>query len=198
MNSLLLSAVSLSVITDLVVAAFIVLYFLWGFHKGYAKPLTGLISWGVIVAIVYFGGSYIGNMLLDKAGLAPVLEQGLNMIFESVQNAPEVSVVISYIGLIIAALIIFAVVKIITFIVNICIKKARKPYKRSLVDRIFGAILNLIKGVFVVFIILAVIATIANVFEITELKNAFEQSTMTKYLVDYNPITMLFKAIATK
>lgn len=198
MNSLLLSAVSFSVITDLCVAAFILLYFLWGLHKGYAKPLAGIISWGIIIAVVYFGGAYIGNLLLDKAGLAPILEQGLNMILESIENAPPVNVIIDYIGLIIAAFIIVVVVKVITFIVNVCIKKARKPYKRTWLDRIFGGILNVIKGAFVACILISVISVFANIFEILEIKNAFDGSVMTKYLVEYNPITMLFKAILAK
>lgn len=198
MNSLLLSATSINnLIIDFVIIAIVVLYFLWGFFKGFTKPLTGIISWGLIIVAVYFGGSFIGSLFMDAkylnldASIRPIIEY----ITSSTSAVVDVDKIMVYVGLILAALSITLVVKIIFAIINIFIKKARKPYKKSIWDRLAGAFLNLIKGAFVVCILLAIVVPIINIFEIKEIQPMITESAITKYIVQYNPITMLFNIL---
>lgn len=195
MNSLLLSGIALNeILLDLVIAAIIVLYFLWGIIKGFAKPLTGIISWGVAIAAIYFGGKLIGDIFLTQLGLEEVVRSVINVITESGITVSDPDLVVKYVGLIIASVIIILVVKIITFIINIFIKKARKPYKKTALDRSFGAILNTIKGAFVICLVLSVVVAIANI-AIPEINDFINTSTVTKYIVQYNPVTMLFNKL---
>lgn len=192
MFSSLISAVAINnLVFDLAIAAILVLYFLWGFFKGFAKPLTALISWAVIILLVYFGGNFLGELIIGKTGLeAQVLE-----LLQQFVDAQQAISIVKYVGLGIAALCIFIIVKLITFIINIIIKRARRAHRKSALDRIFGGLLNLVKGALWVCIILAILAPIAEILGITEITNMISGSTVTKYIVQYNPITLLFNVI---
>lgn len=176
---------------DLAIAAILVLYFLWGFFKGFAKPLTAIISWAVIILLVYFGGNFLGELIVGRTGLEPqVLELLQNFV-----DAQQALTIVKYVGLAIAAVCIFIVVKLITFIINIIIKRARRAHRKSALDRIFGGLLNLVKGALWVCIILAILAPLAEILGIAEISNMISGSTVTKYIVQYNPITLLFNVI---
>ncbi len=117
---------------DLAIAAILVLYFLWGFFKGFAKPLTAIISWAVIILLVYFGGNFLGELIVGRTGLEPqVLE-----LLQKFVDAQQALAIVKYVGLAIAAVCIFIVVKLITFIINIVIKRARRAHRKSALDRI--------------------------------------------------------------
>ncbi len=176
---------------DLAIAAILVLYFLWGLFKGFAKPLTAIISWAVIILLVYFGGNFLGDLIIGRTGLEPkVLELLQNFV-----DAQQALAIVKYVGLAIAAVCIFIVVKLITFIINIIIKRARRAHRKSALDRIFGGLLNLVKGALWVCIILAILAPLAEILGIAEISNMISGSTVTKYIVQYNPITLLFNVI---
>ncbi len=176
---------------DLAIAAILVLYFLWGFFKGFAKPLTAIISWAVIILLVYFGGNFLGELIVGRTGLEPqVLE-----LLQKFVDAQQALAIVKYVGLAIAAVCIFIVVKLITFIINIVIKRARRAHRKSALDRIFGGLLNLVKGALWVCIILAILAPLAEILGIAEISNMISGSTVTKYIVQYNPITLLFNVI---
>ncbi len=195
MNSLIFSATTFNnIIIDLVLAAIIVLYFLWGFLKGCAKPVTAIISWGLIILIIYFGGVYLGNLFLVNMKL----EAPIRNILASLPAELNINVdqIVKYIGLTIASICVFVVIKLITFIINIVIKKSRKPYKKALWSRFLGAFLNIIKGALWIYIILAILYPIAVQFEITEIVNIINNSSVAKFLVgEYNPINLLVNLI---
>ena len=192
MFSSLIGAVAIENLAfDLAIAAILVLYFLWGLFKGFAKPLTAIISWAVIILLVYFGGNFLGELIVGRTGLEPkVLELLQNFV-----DAQQALAIVKYVGLAIAAVCIFIVVKLITFIINIIIKRARRAHRKSALDRLFGGLLNLIKGALWVCIILAILVPIAEVLNIAEITNMVNGSTITKYIVQYNPVTLLFNAI---
>ena len=192
MFSSLIGAVAIENLAfDLAIAAILVLYFLWGLFKGFAKPLTAIISWAVIILLVYFGGNFLGELIVGRTGLEPkVLELLQNFV-----DAQQVLAIVKYVGLAIAAVCIFIVVKLITFIINIIIKRARRAHRKSALDRIFGGLLNLVKGALWVCIILAILAPLAEILGIAEISNMISGSTVTKYIVQYNPITLLFNVI---
>ncbi len=180
-----------NLVFDLAIAAILVLYFLWGLFKGFAKPLTAIISWAVIILLVYFGGNFLGDLIIGRTGLEPkVLELLQNFV-----DAQQALAIVKYVGLAIAAVCIFIVVKLITFIINIIIKRARRAHRKSALDRIFGGLLNLVKGALWVCIILAILAPLAEILGIAEISNMISGSTVTKYIVQYNPITLLFNVI---
>ena len=192
MFSALIGAVAWNnLVFDLAIAAILVLYFLWGFFKGFVKPLTALISWGVIILLVYFGGKYLGDLIVSKTGLEPTILELLQKFIDA-QLAIDI---MNYVKLFIAAICIFIVVKLITCIINIIIKRARRAHRKSALDRLFGGLLNLIKGALWVCIILAILVPIAEVLNIAEITNMVNGSTITKYIVQYNPVTLLFNAI---
>ena len=192
MFSSLIGAVAWNnLVFDLAIAAILVLYFLWGFFKGFVKPLTALISWGVIILVFYFGGSFIGDFLIGKTGIEPFI---LN-ILQNFMDAQAASSIMKYIGLGLAAICIFIVVKLITFIINIIIKRSIKAHRKTALDIVFGGLLNIIKGALWVCIILAILIPIAQKFNIQEVTNMINGSTVTKYIVQYNPITMLVNLI---
>ncbi len=192
MFSSLIGAVAIENLAfDLAIAAILVLYFLWGLFKGFAKPLTAIISWAVIILLVYFGGNFLGDLIIGRTGLEPkVLELLQNFV-----DAQQALAIVKYVGIAIAAVCIFIVVKLITFIINIVIKRARRAHRKSALDRIFGGLLNLIKGALWVCIILAILAPLAEILGIAEISNMISGSTVTKYIVQYNPITLLFNVI---
>ncbi len=192
MFSSLIGAVAIENLAfDLAIAAILVLYFLWGLFKGFAKPLTAIISWAVIILLVYFGGNFLGDLIIGRTGLEPkVLELLQNFV-----DAQQALAIVKYVGLAIAAVCIFIVVKLITFIINIIIKRARRAHRKSALDRIFGGLLNLVKGALWVCIILAILAPLAEILGIAEISNMISGSTVTKYIVQYNPITLLFNVI---
>ena len=192
MFSSLIGAVAIENLAfDLAIAAILVLYFLWGLFKGFAKPLTAIISWAVIILLVYFGGNFLGELIVGRTGLEPkVLELLQNFVDEQ-----QALAIVKYVGLAIAAVCIFIVVKLITFIINIIIKRARRAHRKSALDRIFGGLLNLVKGALWVCIILAILAPLAEILGIAEISNMISGSTVTKYIVQYNPITLLFNVI---
>jgi len=192
MFSSLIGAVAIENLAfDLAIAAILVLYFLWGLFKGFAKPLTAIISWAVIILLVYFGGNFLGELIVGRTGLEPkVLELLQNFV-----DAQQALAIVKYVGLAIAAVCIFIVVKLITFIINIIIKRARRAHRKSALDRIFGGLLNLVKGALWVCIILAILAPLAEILGIAEISNMISGSTVTKYIVQYNPITLLFNVI---
>ena len=192
MFSSLIGAVAIENLAfDLAIAAILVLYFLWGLFKGFAKPLTAIISWAVIILLVYFGGNFLGELIVGRTGLEPkVLELLQNFV-----DAQQALAIVKYVGLAIAAVCIFIVVKQITFIINIIIKRARRAHRKSALDRIFGGLLNLVKGALWVCIILAILAPLAEILGIAEISNMISGSTVTKYIVQYNPITLLFNVI---
>ncbi len=192
MFSSLIGAVAIENLAfDLAIAAILVLYFLWGLFKGFAKPLTAIISWAVIILLVYFGGNFLGDLIIGRTGLEPkVLELLQNFV-----DAQQALAIVKYVGIAIAAVCIFIVVKLITFIINIIIKRARRAHRKSALDRIFGGLLNLVKGALWVCIILAILAPLAEILGIAEISNMISGSTVTKYIVQYNPITLLFNVI---
>lgn len=196
MNSLILSATSIqNIVLDLVLAAIIVLYFLWGFIKGSAKPITALISWGLIILIIYFGGIYIGNLFMVNLKLEqPIREFLTNFQYVSL-NSAQITSIIRYLGVIIASLLVFVIIKFTTMIINIIIKKARKPYKKPLWSRFLGAFLNMIKGALWICIILAIVYPILQTFEVVEILDYINNTTVTKFIAQNNPITMLFELI---
>ena len=180
-----------NLVFDLAIAAILVLYFLWGLFKGFAKPLTAIISWAVIILLVYFGGNFLGDLIIGRTGLEPkVLELLQNFV-----DAQQALAIVKYVGIAIAAVCIFIVVKLITFIINIIIKRARRAHRKSALDRIFGGLLNLVKGALWVCIILAILAPLAEILGIAEISNMISGSTVTKYIVQYNPITLLFNVL---
>ena len=74
-------------------------------------------------------------------------------------------------------------------------RSARKAHRKTALDRVFGGLLNIIKGALWVCIILAILIPIAQKFNIQEVTNMINGSTVTKYIVQYNPITMLVNLI---
>ena len=116
MFSSLIGAVAWNnLVFDLAIAAILVLYFLWGLFKGFAKPLTAIISWAVIILLVYFGGNFLGELIVGRTGLEPkVLELLQNFV-----DAQQALAIVKYVGLAIAAVCIFIGVKLITVITNI-------------------------------------------------------------------------------
>ncbi|MDE6967804.1 MAG: CvpA family protein [Clostridia bacterium] len=182
-------------IFDIVIAAIIVLYFLFGFFKGFTKPLISIISWGVIFALIYFVGKPLGNMLMIEVGLEQPIREILAKIIE---DGALINTICKYVGVVIASIGIFLIVKILAMVINIIIKKARKAHRKTALDRILGCILGIIKGAVVVCVIMAILVPLIDIIKVPELTNMINNSYVTKYIVEYNPITMLFEHIVTK
>ena len=127
---------------DLAIAAIILLYFLWGLLRGYTKPLTALISWVLVILLIYFCAKPLGNLFINDLKVG----QGIRSLFEHTSQSQEfIDNFVKYTGILLGSACIFIVVKFITMIINIFIKKAQKPYKKSAVNRIVGGLLNIIK-----------------------------------------------------
>lgn len=120
-------------------------------------------------------------------------------MFEHTSQSQEfIDNFVKYTGILLGSACIFIVVKFITMIINIFIKKAQKPYKKSAVNRIVGGLLNIIKGVLWVFIILAILYPISELININGapvVKDLLDANVMTKFLIDKNPIMMLFNLL---
>ena len=180
---------------DLAIAAIILLYFLWGLLRGYTKPLTALISWVLVILLIYFCAKPLGNLFINDLKVG----QGIRSLFEHTSQSQEfIDNFVNYTGILLGSACIFIVVKFITMIINIFIKKAQKPYKKSAVNRIVGGLLNIIKGVLWVFIILAILYPISELININGapvVKDLLDANVMTKFLIDKNPIMMLFNLL---
>lgn len=191
---------SSGLIFDLVIAAIIVLYFLWGFFKGYDKPLTGIISWGVFILAFYLLGKTLSNVFLINCHLEEVFRDVVGMLESSLGiqvSGVQIDNIIKVFGLLLSGFCMLFVIKLITFIINIVIRKARRAHKKNIVDRIVGAFLNLIKGAIVIFVVMSAIHILAHpdVIGIQDINNIIDSSTFVKYICQYNPITMLVKVL---
>ena len=106
---------------DLAIAAIILLYFLWGLLRGYTKPLTALISWVLVILLIYFCAKPLGNLFINDLKVG----QGIRSLFEHTSQSQEfIDNFVKYTGILLGSACIFIVVKFITMIINIFIKKA--------------------------------------------------------------------------
>lgn len=180
---------------DLAIAAIILLFFLWGLLRGYTKPLTALISWVLVILLIYFCAKPLGNLFINDLKVGQSIR---SLLQHSSQSQEFIDNFVKYTGILLGSACIFIVVKFITMIVNIFIKKAQKPYKKSAVNRVVGGLLNIIKGVLWVFIILAILYPISELIKINGspvIKELLDANVMTKFLIDKNPIMMLINLL---
>ena len=70
---------------DLAIAAIILLYFLWGLLRGYTKPLTALISWVLVILLIYFCAKPLGNLFINDLKVG----QGIRSLFEHTSQSQE-------------------------------------------------------------------------------------------------------------
>lgn len=197
MNSLLIGAAGTNYwIVDVCFAVIIALFFLWGFLKGYFKPLTAIVSWGLIILLVYFVGDKLGSLIMEKANLQETIKSFFQAINDS-GIAINVDTAVKNFGIGIAAVILFLAIKIITMIINIIVTRATKAHRKGIASRIIGGFLEVIIGVLWIWVMLTLLRAFFGVINYQEGLNYFDNSTIVKYFADprYNPIILLINAI---
>lgn len=183
---------------DLAIAAILLLYFLFGLAKGFVKPITCIISWGIIILAFYFAANPLNNLLTsEQVGLDSILSGALGNV---ISDTALVDKIVKYLILAIIGVALIIVVKLIFAIINLITKRMRRAYRKSGLDRFMGGLLNLVKGALVVCVLMAIIAPLSELlaaqFNFPDLKTMIDNSYVTKYIVEYNPITMLINAIS--
>lgn len=176
---------------EIAVIAIMALFIIVGIFKGFWKPFMSLIGWGISVASIYFFGGKLAN-LINPTSFGNWIRGFVGKIIENVDIVEKVT---NYIILGIVAVAIVLVVSIIVAIINIILKNSLFMKRKGFWDRFFGALLYIVKGALFVFIVLALLMPILDALKQTEIINMINEGKFSRYLVEYNPITLLFQAI---
>lgn len=176
---------------DIAVLAIAALFIIIGLVKGFIKPLVSVIGWGLSFAGIYFFAGKISSILLGT-GLNGILT---GLVQKFVSDAASITQIVDYLGLTISTVAILLVVGILVAIINAILVKITYARKTAL-NRLFGGLLYFVKGVFVIFILLTVTTTLLQAIGKQEIIDMYiTNSTITKFLVQYNPINMIFDII---
>lgn len=179
---------------DIAVLVLVALFIIIGFVKGFVKPLVSLIGWGFSFAGIYFFSEKLSSVLLGTK----LNEWLTGFVQKFITEADAVIKTVDYLGLTIATSIILLIVAILVAIINAIITKTTFS-RKTFLNRFFGSILYLAKGIFSIFTLLTIIVIILQAIGKTDiLETYFYNSTITKYLIQYNPIDKIFNILLAK
>lgn len=227
---------------DYAIIAILVLGLIIGLFKGFIKPAFSILVWGAIIALIYFlgqqvadliGATPLGDLIRNFVGstLEPLGELGsetvvknadgawviassgvvltdalssipsfiINIIsgafVENISLAENITTTLSnYFLLAISAVAIMIVVRII-FAIIYCIIKRFINIEQGAVNRVLGAILQLILACMFIFFVLFIIDLIMSLVQIETLKTLMQESAIVKFIGGFNPFELILKAV---
>ena len=146
----LLAAASSGWVLDVAFFAILVLATLFGTWRGFVKGVCKLAGtiFAIFVAITF--SNAFKNTLEDWFGMTSAIAEGFGGTDAAVTAASWISVAI-------AAIALFLIVKILSWLLGSVGSKLVKQFAPlRIVDRILGAVLGLAKGLFLVFLLLTI------------------------------------------
>lgn len=203
---------------DVLILALLFISGIAGWRKGIAAVIFSCFRWLICIVVALVGTGPAKALLIEKTSLDETIISNvkstltsnvlgssfISVLPEQVHNSPgiqdiagkAVSNISDLIMSVIAFLIVFLGIIIITKLISIALESRNKDTPIGFINGFFGFCFGVLRGVFIVGIIMLALLPLIGFIDpraATPIVSGIRQSQLASLFYDHNPITMIFE-----